>query len=133
MGVNTNGPRPSRTGKKVKGRPGQVDFQCEILYHTPLNKEKKMAIHNSALRQHRRSIRRTAVNKKNKSGLRTEVRKVRELIADNKKDEALKSLAGLQSVVDKNVKKRAIPKNKANRLKSRLSRQAARVTAADSK
>jgi small subunit ribosomal protein S20 len=92
-----------------------------------------MAIHNSALRQHRRSIRRTAVNKKNKSGLRTEVRKVRELIADKKKDEAVKSLAGLQSVVDKNVKKRAIPKNKANRLKSRLSRQAARVTAADSK
>ena len=92
-----------------------------------------MAIHNSALRQHRRSIRRTAVNKKNKSGLRTEVRKVRELIADQKKDEAQKSLAGLQSIVDKNVKKRAIHKNKANRLKSRLSRQAAGVTAAASK
>lgn len=89
-----------------------------------------MAIHNSAIRQRRRSIRRTAVNKKNRSGMRTEVRKVRELIQAQSGDEARKSLAELQSVIDKTVKKRAIPKNKGDRLKSRLSRQAARVSAA---
>ena len=89
-----------------------------------------MARHASAIRQHRRSIRRTAVNKQNKSGLRTEVRKVRDLIEAKNKDESLKNLAQLQSAIDKTVKKRAIAKNKGNRLKSRLSRQAARLTPA---
>ena len=89
-----------------------------------------MAIHNSAIRQRRRSIRRAAVNKKNKSGLRTEVRKVRDLIHAQSGDEARKNLAELQSAIDKTVKKRAIHKNKGNRLKSRLSRQAARINAA---
>jgi small subunit ribosomal protein S20 len=89
-----------------------------------------MAQHNSAVRQRRRSVRRTAVNKKNKSGLRTEVRKMRDLIQAQNKDEARKSLTGLQSTIDKAVKKRTIHKNKGNRLKSRLSRQ---VSAAPSK
>lgn len=92
-----------------------------------------MAIHKSTIRQRRRSIRRAAVNKKNKSALRTEVRKVRELVHDKNKDEALKNLPQFQSAIDKTVKKGAIHKNKGNRLKSRLSRQAARVTAAPSK
>jgi len=92
-----------------------------------------MAIHKSTIRQRRRSIRRTAVNKKNKSSLRTEVRRVRELIQGTNKDEALKNLPRVQSAVDKTVKKGAIHKNKGNRLKSRLSRQAARVSAAPSK
>lgn len=89
-----------------------------------------MAQHNSAVRQRRRSVRRTAVNKKNKSGLRTEVRKMRDLIQAQNKDEARKNLTGLQSTIDKAVKKRTIHKNKGNRLKSRLSRQ---VSAAPSK
>lgn len=89
-----------------------------------------MAQHNSAVRQRRRSVRRTAVNKKNKSGLRTEVRKMRDLIQAQNKDEARKSLTALQSTIDKAVKKRTIHKNKGNRLKSRLSRQ---VSAAPSK
>ncbi|MCJ7610855.1 MAG: 30S ribosomal protein S20 [Candidatus Aminicenantes bacterium] len=89
-----------------------------------------MAQHNSAVRQRRRSVRRTAVNKKNKSGLRTEVRKMRDLIQAQNKDEARKNLTELQSTIDKAVKKRTIHKNKGNRLKSRLSRQ---VSAAPSK
>jgi small subunit ribosomal protein S20 len=92
-----------------------------------------MAIHKSTIRQRRVSIRRTAVNKKNKSALRTEVRRVRELIHDKNKDEALKSLPLVQSSIDKTVKKGAIHKNKGNRLKSRLSRQAVQVTAAPAK
>ncbi len=89
-----------------------------------------MAIHQSTIRQHRRSVRRTAINKKNKSSLRTEVRKVRDLIDESNKDEAQKSLSSLQAAIDRTVKKGAIHKNKGNRLKSRLSRQAARVTPA---
>jgi small subunit ribosomal protein S20 len=89
-----------------------------------------MARHASAIRQRRRSVRRAAVNKKNKSALRTEVRKVRDFVQAKNKDEALKNLAPLQSAIDKTVKKGAIHKNKGNRLKSRLSRQAARLTAA---
>jgi len=92
-----------------------------------------MAHHNSAVRQMRRSLRRAAVNKKNRSGMRTEVRKMRDLIQAKNKDEAGKSLAGVQSTIDKAVKKRSIPKNKGNRLKSRLSRQAARINPEPSK
>jgi len=92
-----------------------------------------MAIHKSTIRQRRRSIRRTAVNKKNKSALRTDVRRVRELIHDKNKDAALKNLPQVQSAIDKTVKKGAIHKNKGHRLKSRLSRQAAGVSAAPPK
>jgi small subunit ribosomal protein S20 len=89
-----------------------------------------MATHNSAIRQRRRSIRRAAINKKNRSGLRTGVRKMRDLFQAQQGNEARKNLAELQSTIDKTVKKGAISKNKGNRLKSRLSRQAARTPAA---
>jgi len=89
-----------------------------------------MAHHNSAVRQRRRSVRRTAINKKNKSELRSQVRKMRDLVQAQNKDEAQKNMAELQSTIDKAVKKRAIHKRKGDRLKSRLGRQ---VSAAPSK
>jgi small subunit ribosomal protein S20 len=82
-----------------------------------------MAHHPSAVRQHRRSLRRRAVNKSNISGLRSEVKKVRELIEKKDKDGARKLLPEVFSAVDKTAQKGAIHKNKGSRVKSRLSRQ----------
>lgn len=82
-----------------------------------------MAHHHSAIRQKRRSVRRQAINKKNKSTLRSQVKKIRELIENKDKESAKKLLPELFSSIDKTVKKGAIHKNKGARIKSRLSRQ----------
>jgi small subunit ribosomal protein S20 len=115
-----------------RDRRRSVDFRGTIFYHSPRDKEKKMAHHKSAVRQLRRSVRRTAVNKQNKSALRTEVRKVRDLAQAQKKEEALKALPGAQAVIDQSVKKGTIHRNKGNRLKSRLSRRARQAGAVPS-
>jgi small subunit ribosomal protein S20 len=82
-----------------------------------------MAQHDSAIRQHRRSLRRNAVNRKNKSALRTQVKKLREAIQKGDKEAAQKLVPQTMSWIDKSVKKGAIHKNKGARFKSRLSRQ----------
>jgi small subunit ribosomal protein S20 len=82
-----------------------------------------MAHHASAIRQHRRSIRHQAINKRNKSAVRSEVKKVRELIAHNDKEAAKKALPELYATIDKTVKKGTLHKNKGARAKSRLARQ----------
>ena len=86
-----------------------------------------MAKHSSAIRQHRRSIRRTAVNRKNKSVLRTQIKKFREAIQHNDKKTVQDLLPSTVSIIDKSVKKGAIHKNKGARFKSRLARKAGRV------
>jgi small subunit ribosomal protein S20 len=87
-----------------------------------------MAHHQSAIRQERRSIRRTAVNKQNKSGLRSQVKKVREAIQDKNQEEARKLLPETFSVIDTTIKKGTIHANKGARYKSRLSRQVEALT-----
>lgn len=82
-----------------------------------------MAHHASAVRQHRRSVRHQAINKRNKSAVRSEVKKVRELIAGKDKEAAKKALPELYAAVDRTVKKGAIHGNKGARTKSRLARQ----------
>ncbi|MBN2409263.1 MAG: 30S ribosomal protein S20 [Candidatus Aminicenantes bacterium] len=86
-----------------------------------------MAKHLSAIRQHRRSIRRTAINRKNKSVLRTQVKKLREVIPQGDKKTVQEQLPPTISLIDKSVKKGAIHRNKGARLKSRLTRKAGRV------
>jgi small subunit ribosomal protein S20 len=97
------------------------------------NKEKKMARHQSALRQHRRSLRRNDINRKSKSMLRTQVKKLREAIQEKNKDAAEKLLPSTMSLIDKSVKKGAIHENKGRRYKSRLSRQVELVNPSPSK
>jgi small subunit ribosomal protein S20 len=84
-----------------------------------------MARHKSAIRQHRRSLRRKATNTQTKSALRTKMRKVREAIKSQDREAAAKMLPGLYQVIDRSVKKGAIKKNTGSRYKSRLSRQVA--------
>ena len=88
-----------------------------------------MAKHKSAMREMRRSLRRNAINKKTKSAVRTEVRKVRDALLAKDQGNAQKSLPGATAMIDRAVKKGAIHKNKGSRLKSRLSRQLARTSA----
>ncbi len=83
-----------------------------------------MAKHPSAIRQHRRSLRRNAINRKNKSALRSQVKKLREAIQQNDKEAAQKLLPSTISLIDKSIKKGAIHGNKGARFKSRLTRKA---------
>jgi len=82
-----------------------------------------MAHHKSAVRQWRRSLRRKAINRRNKSILHTQVKKLQEAIKNKDKEEAQKLLPLTFSVIDKTIKKGSIHKNKGNRFKSKLSRQ----------
>lgn len=82
-----------------------------------------MAKHRSAIRQRRRSLRRNAINRKNKSVLHTQVKKLREATQQNDKENAQKLLSSTVSLIDQSVKKGAIHKNKGARIKSRLARK----------
>ena len=88
-----------------------------------------MARHKSAIRQHRRSLRRKSVNAQNKSVLRTKVRKIREAIKAKDAEAAGRLLPGVFAAIDKAVKKAVIKKNTGSRYKSRLSRQVALLKA----
>lgn len=92
-----------------------------------------MANHKSAIRQWRRSLRRRAINKNNKASLRSEVRRLREVIQNKDIDKAKELLSRGFSDIDKAVKKGAIHRNKGRRYKSRLSRQVESITPATSK
>ncbi|HNQ79729.1 MAG: 30S ribosomal protein S20 [Acidobacteria bacterium] len=92
-----------------------------------------MAKHASAERQHRASLRRNAVNTKNKSSLRTQVKKLRVLIKAGDKSEAQKALPSVNKIIDQTIKKGAIHKNTGSRYKSRLSRQITKISDAPAK
>jgi small subunit ribosomal protein S20 len=89
-----------------------------------------MANHFSALKRARQTEKKTAVNRANKSRMRTALRKLRTAIAEGDKGAANKSYSEAVSVLDQSAKKGVIHKNTASRYKSRL---AARVKAASTK
>lgn len=82
-----------------------------------------MAHHDSAVRQERRSRRHNAINRTNKSELRTQVKKLREAIQAKDKESAQKLLPQTVALIDRSVKKGTIHENKGDRFKSRLGRQ----------
>jgi len=92
-----------------------------------------MARHKSALRQHRRSLRRKSVNTQTKSALRTQMRKMREAIEAKDREACVKMLPDVFKSIDTSVKKGAIKKNTGSRYKSRLSRQVALLSPTPSK
>jgi small subunit ribosomal protein S20 len=83
-----------------------------------------MANHVSALKRARQTEKKTAVNRNNKSRLRTALRGLRTALEGNDKAGAESSFRSTVSALDKAVQKGAIHKNTASRYKSRL---AARV------
>jgi len=92
-----------------------------------------MVRHASAVRQHRRSVRRNVISGKNKAAFRTQVKKLREAIQQQNKETAQKLLPQTVSLIDQSVKKGTIHKNKGARFKSRLSRQVDLINPAPSK
>jgi len=76
----------------------------------------------------RQSIRRHAQNLKKKEAYKRAVRDVRKAVAAGKHDEAKKMLPKLYQALDKAAKTNVIKKNKAARLKSRLSNLVAKNT-----
>ncbi len=89
-----------------------------------------MANHFSALKRARQTERKTAVNRANKSQMRTALRKLRTALDGGDQAAAHASYSEAASVLDKSAKKGVIHKNTASRYKSRL---AARVKAVASK
>ncbi|MFW6160901.1 MAG: 30S ribosomal protein S20 [Acidobacteriota bacterium] len=92
-----------------------------------------MAQHQSAIRQWRRNLRRREVNRRNKSAVRSEVKRIRQALEEKKAEEAARLLPKAFSQIDRCVKKGAIHRSKGNRLKSRLSRQVAMLNPSSSK
>lgn len=82
-----------------------------------------MATHKSAIRQRRHSLRRRAVNTRNKSLYRTQIKRLRQALANKDQQEAKKILPQTFSLIDRAVKKGTIHAKKGDRYKSRLSRQ----------
>jgi len=92
-----------------------------------------MAQHKSAIRQWRRSLRRNATNRQNKSILRSYIKDLREAINNKNKEEAQRLLPLTFSVIDKTVKKGVIHESTGNRYKSRLSHQVELINTPPSK
>ena len=82
-----------------------------------------MAQHKSAKKRIRQTQRRTLRNKLKRSAAKSAVKKVRMAIVEKKKDEALKLLPRVQSLLDRLSKTNVIAPNTAARYTSRLARQ----------
>ena len=86
--------------------------------------------HESALRQHRRSLVSRERNRRNLAKLRTGIKKLRMLLEDGKKASESKELLNpTLSLIDHSVSKKILHRNAASRLKSRLTRQVNRTAA----
>jgi len=89
-----------------------------------------MANHVSALKRARQTVKKTAVNRSNRSQVRKSLRSLREAIAQGDSSAVSKQYSATVSALDKSVQKGVLHKNTASRYKSRLH---ARVKALTSK
>lgn len=81
-----------------------------------------MANHKSAEKRVRQNVKRNAINRSNRSELRTKIKGLRTAIAGSDKASSTESLGPTVSLIDKAVNKGLIHKNTAARYKSRLTR-----------
>ena len=81
----------------------------------------------SAIKAARQNIRRRAVNLAVLEKIKKAIKQVRKLATAGKLDDAKKSLTAAFAALDKAAKKHIIHKNKASRLKSRLSKLIAKA------
>jgi small subunit ribosomal protein S20 len=82
-----------------------------------------LAHHASALKQMRQGVKHNERNRKNISQLKTQVRKMRSVIAKGDAAEAATTLAETVSAIDRAAKKGVVHDNAAARYKSRLTRR----------
>mgnify|MGYP003477769290 CR=1 FL=1 len=86
-----------------------------------------MANHKSAEKRVRQTAKRNAINRSNRSELRTKIKGLRSAIAHNDKKLSEDSLGSTVSLIDKAVNKGLIHKNTASRYKSRLTKHVAKL------
>ena len=82
-----------------------------------------MPNHKSAEKRDRQNARRNAINTTNRTRLRTQIKKLRSLLAKGESAEALALLPSTISAIDKSVQKGVLHKNAAARHKARLTVQ----------
>jgi small subunit ribosomal protein S20 len=87
-----------------------------------------MANHKSAEKRARQNIKRNAINRSNRSALRTQIKKLRAALAGQDKTASREALNPTIAVIDKAVNKGIIHKNTAARYKSRLTRHVSELT-----
>jgi small subunit ribosomal protein S20 len=88
-----------------------------------------MANHKSAVKRARQTVKRNEVNTRNRSRLRTEIKKLRAAIEAGNRSEAQTLLGGTISLIDKSIQKGVVHQNAAARYKSRLTASVNRMTA----
>jgi small subunit ribosomal protein S20 len=81
-----------------------------------------MPITKSAKKALRGSLKKKAMNDRNKKLVKESIKTIEKLVKEKKKDEAKKLLHGAYSTIDKATKKGIFKKNTASRKKSRLSK-----------
>jgi small subunit ribosomal protein S20 len=86
-----------------------------------------MAITKSAKRAIGVAARRRVFNLRRKDDLRTTLKEVKKLVAAGKKAEATKALDAAYKALDKSAKTKLIKKGTADRKKSRLAKQIAKI------
>ncbi len=79
-----------------------------------------MPNHKSAEKRVRQTARRNAVNRANRSGLRSQIKKLRSALASHDKEQSQGLLNATIGLIDKSVNKGILHKNTAARYKSRL-------------
>ncbi|HEY7412205.1 MAG TPA: 30S ribosomal protein S20 [Vicinamibacteria bacterium] len=82
-----------------------------------------MAHHASALKQMRQSRKRRDRNRRNTSQVKSQIRKLRTLVAQGDAKAAQAALDGTISEIDRAAKKGVVHRNAAARYKSRLSKK----------
>ena len=79
-----------------------------------------MPSHKSAEKRVRQNIKKREVNRRNRSSLRTQIKKLRAALASEDKNLSVELLIPTISLIDKSVNKGILHKNTAARYKSRL-------------
>ena len=79
-----------------------------------------MPNHKSAEKRVRQNIKRNAINRNNKSSLRTQIKKLRAALTAGDKTQSQELLTPTVSAIDKAVNKGILHRNTAARYKSRL-------------
>jgi small subunit ribosomal protein S20 len=91
-----------------------------------------MANHPSAIKRHRQSLKKRALNQTNRHKLKTQMKKLKTVIASGKQDDAKALLPVTFGLIDRSVQKGVIKENTARRYKSRLAKSVNGLTAAAS-
>jgi small subunit ribosomal protein S20 len=88
-----------------------------------------LAIHPSAIKRHQQSLKKRARNIETKSRLRTLIKKARQAIEANNREDAQTQIRAVNQALGKAVGKGILKANTASRWLSRLSRSAQRPAA----